>query len=159
MKYVKRQFELLRSTSRYSSSSPHRPLTKNQLARTNFLIPRLCLADRVKVAAKLAITALLTNPPPGSVSLSPLLDRLASKPGTERSLSFLARLRRRHVTPIAAVLAASYFNKSRPTDALTLFNWLATPNSPFSLDAKLAGVFITGFSRFVNASFYFLLEQ
>ncbi|EXB53618.1 hypothetical protein L484_005168 [Morus notabilis] len=142
------------SSSSASSSSCCRSLTEDELAKINLLLPRLCLSDDLKTATRLATAALLTNPPPKSLSLSPLLLFLASLPNdTSLPMSLLTRLRHsppshhRHVVPIATALASSYFRAANPKQAFKLFNWLVRPGSPFVLDRTFCGVLVNGLCR------------
>ncbi|GMN54922.1 hypothetical protein TIFTF001_024050 [Ficus carica] len=113
---------MLSSSSSSSSSSCRRSLTADEIAQVNLLLPRLFLSSdhcHLATATKLATAALLTNSPPNSVSLSPLLLSLASLPSSDTSLpmSLLTRLRHSHsphLFPSVTALAASYFRAAHP---------------------------------------------
>ncbi|PON47994.1 Pentatricopeptide repeat [Trema orientale] len=135
-----------------SSSSKPVTLTQDELTKINLLLPRLCLSNHLNTATHLAVTALLTNPPPNSLSLSALLDSLASQPDMARPMSLLTRLRHaplshRQVAPITATLVAAYFKKGKAREALKVFNWMVRPGSPWELEEKICGVLISGFCR------------
>ncbi|KAL5578444.1 hypothetical protein UlMin_020143 [Ulmus minor] len=132
----------------FSSSS----LSHEELNKINLLLPRLCLSDHLTTAIQLTTTALLTNPPPNSLSLSILTHSLASQPDMTLPMSLLTRLLRtphshRHLAPIATTLAASYFKMGKPKEALKVFKWMVRPGSPFKLDDKVCGVLVKGFCR------------
>ncbi|GMN49565.1 hypothetical protein TIFTF001_018724 [Ficus carica] len=153
MKSLVRRLQTLSSSS--SSSSRRRSLTADEVAQINLLLPRLCLSsDRrhLATATKLATAALLTNPPPNSLSLSPLLLSLASLPSSDTSLpmSLLTRLRHSHsphLLPSATALAASYFRAAHPKLAFKLFNWVVRPGSNVVVDRRLCAVLVGGFCR------------
>ncbi|KAH7544876.1 hypothetical protein FEM48_Zijuj01G0032400 [Ziziphus jujuba var. spinosa] len=143
------------SVSFLSSSaqqSTNQILTQEELTKINLLIPRLCLTNQLPTAIHLTNTALLTNPPLKSISLSILVDSLASQPDMARPMSLLTRLRHSPVShhylmPINTMLIASYFKKGKPKEALKLFNWIVRPGSPCVLDGKVCGILVNGFCR------------
>ncbi|XP_041027386.1 pentatricopeptide repeat-containing protein At1g52620-like [Juglans microcarpa x Juglans regia] len=127
-------------------------LTQEELTKINLLLPRLCLSNHLPTAIHLTITALLTNPPPKSLSLSILVDSLTSEPDMALPMSLLTRLKHSpaahpYLTPINTLLIASYFRKHKPKEALKVFNWMVRPGSPCVLDEKVCGILVNGFCR------------
>ncbi|XP_060962329.1 pentatricopeptide repeat-containing protein At5g64320, mitochondrial-like, partial [Cannabis sativa] len=130
-----------------SSSSSSKPVTE-----INLLLPRLCLSNQLNTATHLAITALLTNPPLDAISLSALLDSLASQSDITMPMSLLTRLRRspmfqHHVAPINNTLVAAYFRKGQLKEAIKVFNWMLRSGSPFKLVEKFCGILVDEFCR------------
>ncbi|KAF5472213.1 hypothetical protein F2P56_008950 [Juglans regia] len=139
------------STSSEATSSIA-TLTQEELTKINLLLPRLCLSNHLPTAIHLTITALLTNPPPKSVSLSILVDSLTSEPDMALPMSLLTRLKHSplahpYLTPINTLLIASYFRKHKPKEALKVFNWMVRPGSPCVLDEKVCGILVIGFCK------------
>ncbi|XP_060965434.1 uncharacterized protein LOC133034374 [Cannabis sativa] len=141
-------------SSSSSSSKPvtdqHTLLTQDELTEINLLLPRLCLSNQLNTATHLAITALLTNPPLDAISLSALLDSLASQSDIAMPMSLLTRLRRspmsqHHVAPINNTLVAAYFRKGKLKEAIKVFNWMVRSGSPFKLVEKFCGILVDGF--------------
>ncbi|KAF4391409.1 hypothetical protein F8388_008020 [Cannabis sativa] len=151
-----RSFSPLFPSSSSSSLKPvtdqHTLLTQDELTEINLLLPRLCLSNQLNTATHLAITALLTNPPLDAISLSALLDSLASQSDMAMPMSLLTRLKhspmsQHHVAPINNMLVAAYFRKGKPKEALKVFNWMVRSGSPFKLEEKFCGILVDGFCR------------
>ncbi|KAF4378819.1 hypothetical protein F8388_006270 [Cannabis sativa] len=127
-------------------------LINDVITEINLLLPRLCLSNQLNTATHLAITALLTNAPLDAISLSALLDSLASQSDIAMPMSLLTRLRRspmsqQHVAPINNTLVAAYFRKGQPKEAIKVFNWMVRSGSPFKLVEKFCGILVDGFCR------------
>ncbi|KAI5332401.1 hypothetical protein PRUPE_4G119000 [Prunus persica] len=127
-------------------------LTQEEHTKINLLLPRLCLLNHLDTATHLTITALLTNPPLKSLSLSILIHSFTSQPDMARPMSLLTRLRHNppshpYLTPITTMFIASYFKKNKPKEALKMFNWLVRPGSPCVLDERVCEVLVNGFCK------------
>ncbi|PRQ30145.1 putative pentatricopeptide [Rosa chinensis] len=139
-------------TSTKPTQTQTQTLTQEDLTNINLLLPRLCLSGHLDTSTHLTITALLTNPPLHSLSLSILIHSFTSQPDMARPMSLLTRLRHNppshsYLTPITTMLIASYFKRKRPREALKLFNWMVRPGSPVVLDERVCGVLVGGFCR------------
>ncbi|GMH27713.1 hypothetical protein Nepgr_029556 [Nepenthes gracilis] len=139
----------------FSSSSLSTPenvsLSPEEIAKINLLMPRLCNSDRVRDAVRLAEAALMAaSPPPKSLSISILVDRLSENPDMADSMALLNRLKhnpRTHFSLLAVIhmLLSSYFGKKKPKEALKVFNWMLRPDSPSPPNPAVYGVLICGF--------------
>ncbi|WOG89534.1 hypothetical protein DCAR_0208772 [Daucus carota subsp. sativus] len=124
-------------------------LTEEELNRINLLIPRLCLSNNLPQAISLVHTALLTNPPPTSISLSILVHSLSSDPDLTRPISFMTRIK--HTNPtflptISRMFLSSYFKKGQPRNAMKVFKWMTRPDCP-DPDHRFYAVAAGGFCR------------
>ncbi|KAF7801323.1 pentatricopeptide repeat-containing protein [Senna tora] len=127
-------------------------LTDEDLTKINLLIPRLCDSNQLATAVHLTATALLANPPLKSLSISVLIDSLASQPDMTQPMSLLTHLKYTpisypYIRPLTLMLVTSYFNKYKYKEALKVFNWMQRPDSPCSPDEKMYRILIHGFSR------------
>ncbi|GAV75046.1 PPR domain-containing protein/PPR_1 domain-containing protein [Cephalotus follicularis] len=125
-------------------------LTQQELTKINLLIPRLCLFNHLTTAINLITTALLTNPPPKSLSLSILTHSLASQPDLTLPMSLLTRLKHipqahPHLTHITTMLITSFLRQGRPKDALKVYHWMIRPGSSCEVEPVVYGILVHGF--------------
>ncbi|KAI4332087.1 hypothetical protein L6164_017024 [Bauhinia variegata] len=127
-------------------------LTEEELTKINLLIPRLCDSNQLATAVRLTSTALLANPALKSLSISLLIDSLASQPDMTQTMSLLTHLKytpnsHPYIRTICVMLISSYFKKYKYKEALKFFNWMARPDSPCAPDEKIYAILINGFCK------------
>ncbi|CAI0546308.1 unnamed protein product [Linum tenue] len=127
-------------------------LTDEEITKINLLIPRLCLSNtnHLPTAIQLMTTALLTNPPLQSLSLSIFIHSLTSEPDMAKPMSVLTVLRHNpsahaHLSPTASMLVSSYMRRKRPKEALKVYHWMLRPGSACKVGKDVYGVLVYGF--------------
>ncbi|KAL4614363.1 hypothetical protein ACB092_07G049100 [Castanea dentata] len=136
-----------------ATTTANASLTQEQFTKINLLLPRLCLSNHLSTAIHLTTTALLTNPPPKSLSFSILIHSLISQPNMALSMSLLTFLKHNpkisqtHLSDLTTMLIASYFKHHKAREAFKVFNWMVRPGSPCVLDLKVCGILVNGFCR------------
>ncbi|XP_050234875.1 uncharacterized protein LOC126683089 [Mercurialis annua] len=141
---------LLCPTQELQTTTTTLKLTNQELTKINLLIPRLCLSDNLTTATHLTTTALLTNPPHSSISLSILVHSLTSQPDMTQPMSLLTTLRHspqahNHLTPITTMLVMSYVRKKRVKEAFKVYQWMTRPGSPCKVEKIVFLGLVDGF--------------
>ncbi|CAN0911790.1 hypothetical protein LINGRAPRIM_LOCUS1005 [Linum grandiflorum] len=136
-----------------SSNTQPTTLTNEEITKINLLIPRLCIIpENLPTAIHLITTALLTNPPPKSLSLSIFIHSLTSEPDMAKPMSLLTVLRHNpsahsYQSPIASLLISSYLKRNRPKEALKVYHWMLRPGSLCKVEKNVYGVLFYGFCK------------
>ncbi|CAN1810038.1 Pentatricopeptide repeat-containing protein At4g20090 [Linum perenne] len=141
------------SSTTTTETQPIPTLTDGEITKINLLIPRLCTTpNSLPTAIHLITTALLTNPPPNSLSLSIFIHSLTSEPDMAKPMSLLTVLRHNpsahsYQSPIASMLISSYLKRDRPREALKVYHWMIRPGSLCKVEKSVYGVLVHGFCK------------